>query len=148
MPDSFEALEGTIKATYERLVKEGALVPQPDTPAPSVPLDLEAAKKAGKVHPAGFPAPGSSRRRPVTIRYLFSTPAHRSCRRQLVPVMQVRGAHQHCVFHMRRPRRGADLQWRGHEHTDRRWGQARTVMVLKRYCSCECAQACMHAISL
>ena len=90
MPDSFEALEGTIKATYERLVKEGALVPQPDTPAPSVPLDLEAAKKAGKVHPAGFPAPGSSRRRPVTIRYLFSTPAHRSCRRQLVPVMQVR----------------------------------------------------------
>ena len=53
MPDSFEALEGTIKATYERLVKEGALVPQPDTPAPSVPLDLEAAKKAGKVRRAG-----------------------------------------------------------------------------------------------
>ena len=51
VPDSFEALEGTIRATYERLVKEGTLVPQPDTPPPSVPLDLEAAKKAGKVTP-------------------------------------------------------------------------------------------------
>ena len=49
MPESFEGLEGVIKATYERLVGEGALMPQPDTAPPSVPLDLEAAKKAGKV---------------------------------------------------------------------------------------------------
>lgn len=51
MPDSFEAFEGVIKETYDRLVADGKLVPQPDTPAPSVPLDLEAAKKAGKVRP-------------------------------------------------------------------------------------------------
>ena len=50
VPESFEGLESTIKATYERLVKEGTLVPQPDTPPPAVPLDLEAAKKAGKVN--------------------------------------------------------------------------------------------------
>lgn len=49
VPDSFEAFEGAIKETYEKLVAEGKLVPQPDTAAPSVPLDLEAAKKAGKV---------------------------------------------------------------------------------------------------
>ena len=47
--DSFEAFEGAIKATYDKLVAEGTLVPQPDVPAPSVPMDLEAAKKAGKV---------------------------------------------------------------------------------------------------
>ena len=49
VPDSFEAFEGAIKATYDKLVAEGTLVPQPDVPAPSVPMDLEAAKKAGKV---------------------------------------------------------------------------------------------------
>ena len=49
VPDSFEAFEGAIKATYDRLVAEGTLVPQPDVPPPSVPMDLEAAKKAGKV---------------------------------------------------------------------------------------------------
>ena len=49
VPDSFEAFEGAIKETYDRLIADGKLVPQPDTPPPSVPLDLEAAKKAGKV---------------------------------------------------------------------------------------------------
>ena len=49
VPDSFEAFEGAIKETYDKLVAEGKLVPQPDTSPPSVPLDLEAAKKAGKV---------------------------------------------------------------------------------------------------
>lgn len=48
VPDSFEALEGAVKQTYDKLVADGILVPQPDVPAPSVPLDLEAAKKAGK----------------------------------------------------------------------------------------------------
>ncbi len=51
VPDSFEALEGAVKQTYDKLVAEGILVPQPDVPAPSVPLDLEAAKKAGKARP-------------------------------------------------------------------------------------------------
>jgi ATP citrate (pro-S)-lyase len=52
VPDSFEALEGAVKQTYDKLVADGVLVPQPDVPAPSVPLDLEAAKKAGKARPA------------------------------------------------------------------------------------------------
>ncbi len=51
VPDSFEALEGAVKQTYDKLVADGVLVPQPDVPAPSVPLDLEAAKKAGKACP-------------------------------------------------------------------------------------------------
>lgn len=50
VPDSFEAFEGAIKVTYEKLMADGILVPRPDIPAPDVPLDLEAAKKAGKVH--------------------------------------------------------------------------------------------------
>lgn len=49
VPDSFEAFEGAIKQTYDKLVADGKLTPQPDIPPPSVPLDLEAAKKAGKV---------------------------------------------------------------------------------------------------
>ena len=49
VPDSFEAFEGAIKQTYDKLVADGKLTPQPDVPPPSVPLDLEAAKKAGKV---------------------------------------------------------------------------------------------------
>lgn len=49
MPDSFEGFEVAIKETYDKLVKEGVIEPQPDVPAPNVPLDLEAAKKQGKV---------------------------------------------------------------------------------------------------
>ena len=50
MPDSFEAFEGAVAATYKRLVEEGTIVPQPDVTPPTIPMDLEAAKKAGKVH--------------------------------------------------------------------------------------------------
>lgn len=49
VPDSFEGFEPTIKATYDQLVKDGKLQPQPEVPARSLPLDLAAAKKAGKV---------------------------------------------------------------------------------------------------
>ena len=49
MPDSFEAFEGAVAATYKRLVEEGTIVPQPDVKPPTIPMDLEAAKKAGKV---------------------------------------------------------------------------------------------------
>ncbi|KAK9815928.1 hypothetical protein WJX72_012098 [[Myrmecia] bisecta] len=49
VPESFEGFEGTIKKTYDQLVADGAIVPQADVPPPSVPQDLEAAKKAGKV---------------------------------------------------------------------------------------------------
>ena len=51
VPTSFEAFEGTIRDTFARMVKEGAITPCPDVDAPSVPQDLEAAKKAGKVSP-------------------------------------------------------------------------------------------------
>lgn len=49
VPTSFEAFEGTIRDTFARMVAEGAITPRPDVDAPSVPQDLEAAKKAGKV---------------------------------------------------------------------------------------------------
>lgn len=49
VPTSFEDFEPTIKATFQRLVEEGVVVPQPDEPARELPLDLAAAKKAGKV---------------------------------------------------------------------------------------------------
>ena len=55
VPESFEDFEGAIKATYNKMVKEGSLKPQPDIPAPSVPQDLIAAQKAGKVRAAGKP---------------------------------------------------------------------------------------------
>ena len=51
VPTSFEAFEGTIRDTFARMVAEGAITPRPDVDAPSVPQDLEAAKKAGKVGP-------------------------------------------------------------------------------------------------
>ena len=50
VPDSFEDFETAIKLTYNRMVKDGSLKPQPDIPAPSVPQDLASAQKAGKVH--------------------------------------------------------------------------------------------------
>ena len=49
MPDSFEGFEGIIKQTYDDLVQEGTIQPQPESEVKSVPQDLEAAKKAGKV---------------------------------------------------------------------------------------------------
>lgn len=49
MPESFEGFEGLIRQTYDNLVKDGAIQPKPDADVRTVPLDLEAAKKAGKV---------------------------------------------------------------------------------------------------
>lgn len=49
VPESFEDFETAIKLTYNKLVKNGGLKPQPDFPAPSVPQDLASAQKAGKV---------------------------------------------------------------------------------------------------
>lgn len=49
VPASFEGFEGLIKQTYDRLVQDGAIQPKPDADVRTVPLDLEAAKKAGKV---------------------------------------------------------------------------------------------------
>ena len=49
MPESFEGFERIIKETYDRLVQDGEIQPQPETEVRVVPQDLEAAKKAGKV---------------------------------------------------------------------------------------------------
>ena len=49
VPTSYEGLEPLIKETYERLVKEGVIVPIPELKPPPVPQDLNAAIKAGKV---------------------------------------------------------------------------------------------------
>ena len=49
MPESFEGFEGIIKKTYDQLVQQGHVQPQPETEVKTVPLDLDAAKKAGKV---------------------------------------------------------------------------------------------------
>lgn len=48
VPESFEGFEGIIKQTYDQLVDEGIIQPQPESEVRSVPQDLEAAKKAGK----------------------------------------------------------------------------------------------------
>lgn len=49
VPESFEQLSKAISDTYSKLVNEGKLIPQPDYPAPELPLDLETARKLGKV---------------------------------------------------------------------------------------------------
>ena len=49
VPDSFEAFEGDIAKTFKKLVDDGKLVPQSNVKAPTLPLDLEAAKKSGTV---------------------------------------------------------------------------------------------------
>lgn len=49
VPDSFEGFEGAIAKTFKGLVDAGKLTPQPNVLPPTIPQDLEAAKKAGKV---------------------------------------------------------------------------------------------------
>lgn len=49
VPTSFEGLEGTIKAMYDKLVASGVLVPAADVPVPALPMDLSAAVAQGKV---------------------------------------------------------------------------------------------------
>ncbi|CAI5928495.1 unnamed protein product [Closterium sp. NIES-65] len=49
VPTSFEDLETVIRATYEKLVAEGAIQPVAEKQPPTVPEDLTAAIKAGKV---------------------------------------------------------------------------------------------------
>ena len=53
VPGSFEGFEGIIKRTYDELVEAGQIQPQPESEVKTVPMDLDAAKKAGKVSPTG-----------------------------------------------------------------------------------------------
>jgi len=49
VPDSFDDFDAKIRETYERLVKEGKLVPQPDVQPPRMPVDYAEAVKQGLV---------------------------------------------------------------------------------------------------
>lgn len=49
VPNSFEEFEASIKATYDALVEQGVVTPAADVPAKQLPMDIAAAKKAGKV---------------------------------------------------------------------------------------------------
>ncbi|PSC69965.1 ATP-citrate synthase beta chain 2 [Micractinium conductrix] len=49
VPGSFEEFEGTIRKVYAGLVEDGVITPAEEFSPPMVPMDLGAAKKAGKV---------------------------------------------------------------------------------------------------
>lgn len=46
VPHSFDEFDATIKETYERLVREGTLVPKPDVRPPRIPMDYAEAVRA------------------------------------------------------------------------------------------------------
>lgn len=55
VPDTFEDLPTVLRATYERLVGDGTIVPQPERPAPPIPMDYKWAQQLGMVRkPAAF----------------------------------------------------------------------------------------------
>eukprot|EP00056_Hartaetosiga_gracilis_P009079 m.130072 g.130072 ORF g.130072 m.130072 type:complete len:1078 (+) comp13055_c2_seq4:64-3297(+) len=55
VPSSFDALGDTIKSVYDKLVSEGVIVPQPEPPAPKVPIDYKWAAELGLIRkPANF----------------------------------------------------------------------------------------------
>lgn len=55
VPDSFDDFGMKIKETYEKLVKEGKLIPKPDVKPPSIPIDYNVALREGIIRrPAEF----------------------------------------------------------------------------------------------
>lgn len=55
VPDSFDSFDAKIKETFDRLVEEGALIPQPDVEPPQPPVDYAVALRQGIIRrPAGF----------------------------------------------------------------------------------------------
>lgn len=55
VPSSFDELGDMIKATYENLVESGAVVPAPEVPPPTVPMDYSWARELGLIRrPASF----------------------------------------------------------------------------------------------
>jgi ATP-citrate lyase alpha-subunit len=49
VPTSFDDFDAKIHETYEKLVKEGKLVPQPDVQPPRIPVDYKTALKQGMI---------------------------------------------------------------------------------------------------
>lgn len=55
VPDSFDNLGDTIQSVYQELVKSGAIVPAPEVPPPTVPMDYNWARELGLIRkPASF----------------------------------------------------------------------------------------------
>lgn len=55
VPDSFDYLGDIIRSVYENLVKQGAIVPKPEVPPPTVPMDYSWARELGLIRkPASF----------------------------------------------------------------------------------------------
>ncbi|WVR04638.1 hypothetical protein IAU60_001649 [Kwoniella sp. DSM 27419] len=55
VPDTFEDLPEVLKATYEKLVQVGHIVPKPDVEPPQIPMDYQWASKLGLIRkPAAF----------------------------------------------------------------------------------------------
>ncbi|GAA5822244.1 hypothetical protein JCM11251_006274 [Rhodosporidiobolus azoricus] len=55
VPDTFEDFPAAVKATYEKLVQAGEIVPKPEVQAPQIPMDYKWAQELGMVRkPAAF----------------------------------------------------------------------------------------------
>ncbi|XP_070166563.1 ATP-citrate synthase [Polyergus mexicanus] len=55
VPDSFDTLGDLIQSVYEELVKDGTVVPKPEVPPPTVPMDYNWARELGLIRkPASF----------------------------------------------------------------------------------------------
>ncbi|KAM0729494.1 ATP-citrate synthase [Formica fusca] len=55
VPDSFDTLGDLIQSVYEKLVKDGTVVPKPEVPPPTVPMDYNWARELGLIRkPASF----------------------------------------------------------------------------------------------
>ncbi|XP_029172809.1 ATP-citrate synthase [Nylanderia fulva] len=55
VPDSFDTLGDLIQTVYEKLVKGGTVVPKPEVPPPTVPMDYNWARELGLIRkPASF----------------------------------------------------------------------------------------------
>ncbi|KAK4685018.1 ATP citrate (pro-S)-lyase, partial [Tremellales sp. Uapishka_1] len=55
VPDTFEDLPETLKATYEKLVSTGVIVPKAEIEPPQIPMDYQWAQKLGMIRkPAAF----------------------------------------------------------------------------------------------
>ena len=55
VPNSYDDYDQAIKATYERLVKAGIIVPKPEPPVPKIPMDYAKAIKEGLIRkPSNF----------------------------------------------------------------------------------------------
>ncbi|XP_030757355.1 ATP-citrate synthase isoform X2 [Sitophilus oryzae] len=55
VPDSFDYLGEVIRSVYEGLVKQGVIVPAPEVPPPTVPMDYNWARELGLIRkPASF----------------------------------------------------------------------------------------------